>query len=733
MASRFDSTLPTRPLSPWAQRFRYNTGGRYPLIEDQEIHSGLAPELPKLHPIYYADSPSQENLTKTNLETDTLYLSEAFQSEYLKGFESWQAGPLMRYVWFSDRFGLLPGGHQKADYGPVDISENETPKYVAGGVMGERKEDAVLRVFNEERIQVDEDNWLDFLKKDRWYDYVKPEPLLYGSNWSVDNPKVWDVLKISVDLVDRMMKSLIADKHEMIETILYGLMADWEDVSNDPKPFPRANVLLTRQLHRAICVAAQKPCALDYVDTLTSAEWTTRLETLMKGQVFTFIERFDESNSTWGVTIHNLRGLIALDVNPLKSLMSNEITIAERCLLHLNLTATYVDFDGLNELGYAAEQRIFGGQFYIGRESLTSPPLLGSLFDFLVNWPEPMAEGEFKITTHPQFQHGVWIHTARVPALHASRLLSSAFWDDATILRKSDNGFHFNEVFNNQTIYCGSNYWQTFNPTVIADPLPAQLHPGEGEMVAAWNERQAEWLALRGSWYFEDIETWRSTAWARVKQRQSIILFRSGFARKDEIECGRIALNFIMQIRWDRGQQHYLSRLPPQSADDVAWIYHAIGLLMAAAMPLRPATVKNLERFADRPLNFIPSIEAKAKNLQPKSITVPGRLKKAIDVGPSELFNPLTRDDEGYIEDFNHEDFLNLVDNIIHHLATSNVAVPSPWLREITRTAEDLRRQRRDVRRGTRSPDTWATWNFIVPAYNNLESRFVDGRWTVQF
>lgn len=198
----------TRPLSPWAKRFNYNTGGRHPLLDDGEEHSGLAPQLPVLHPKYYADVPPYNTSHPTKLQLDHLFLTESFQRSYLKGLESWEVGPLMRHVWFTDKIGVMSGGHRECDYGPVD------PTSATSSAAGSTKEDATLQIFHTNRIQVNENKWYKFLQKNRWYDLVQPEPILGGGNWSVDNPKVWEVLSISLELVDRMLKALVEDKNE---------------------------------------------------------------------------------------------------------------------------------------------------------------------------------------------------------------------------------------------------------------------------------------------------------------------------------------------------------------------------------------------------------------------------------------------------------------------------------------------------------------------------------------
>ncbi|KAI1292733.1 hypothetical protein F5Y03DRAFT_400285 [Xylaria venustula] len=708
-------TLPSRPLSPWAQRFKYNIGSRWSLIEDDEIHSGLAPELPRLHPKYYADDPdSQEKIVEpTTLQQDTLFLSETFQRTYLKGLETWQVGPLMRYVWFSDDTGLLSGGHLAADY-----------ESVQGGAAVGSEVDAALIIFNRERIQVDESKWFTFLRKDRWFDLVKPEPILGGSNWSVDNPKVWDVLSISLELLDRMLKAMIADKHVMMETILFGLLADWDQASNTPEPFEGAHVLLSRLWFKSTCISSNEPCALDFIDQHCSQDdWTARLEMLMTTQEFSFIDRFDQDDTTWGVTVHNLNAFIVADVAPLKNLISGDITLSERCMLHFIVATTIlhemfhalqkyrkldntwpenfpsinwlkdpilseplVDFDATNEMGFAAEQRIFGGQLMLG-----------------------------------------------LTALYASRLLSTEFWETPHIPNKSDNHFHFTSLFEQETVYAANRFWQTYNPATLTHQMPPSMLPGDVETIQAWHDRYLAWFMLREDWYNRDVLIWTDTPWASFKHRQSILSFGRAFARKDEVECATLAVNFTKSIAWEMGKNYYVSKMPPNVRDHGPWIFHVMGLLMAAAIPIRNIGISNAREFPAHIASWVPSVAARtARNPLKKKLTFAARPVDERQVEVSEFWDPMNREDDDIL-DFRHEDYLDLADAVIKHLADSGVEVPAPWLREITRTVEDLREQRTDPTRCTQDPGSWAaSWDFVIPAYNNTTSKFINGSWAVQ-
>ncbi|RYC59208.1 hypothetical protein CHU98_g6997 [Xylaria longipes] len=422
-----------RPLSPWAQRFGHGLSGRDAFLDDTVHHSGFAPEQPRLHPVHYADGPPPADSARTTLQLDHLFASEAFQIRYLRGCYSWMAGPLMRYVRFSNKTGLISGGHRAADYGPASASDAANaanlvslinppdsagtvdstdpvdpgdPMDITADVVTERQEDIALRLFHSERIQVDESKWYPFLKKDRWLDWDQPQPLLDGGNWSVDNPKVWEILSISIELLDRVLKALVADKHVMLETVMYGLNVAWEGAVLSPPPFRGATLLLSVPYVKRLCETTQKPCPLDFVTQFTPEDYATRLEHLLRQQTWTFIEKYNNSEGIWGITTGGLGELIMIEAGPIRRLLADDVTIAERCMLHFVLMVTMLhemfhalfqsrkvdqtwsqdlqpinlvkrlevkepllDDDAATEMGYAAEQRIFGGQFYIGSMS----------------------------------------------------------------------------------------------------------------------------------------------------------------------------------------------------------------------------------------------------------------------------------------------------------------------------------------------------------------------------
>ncbi|KAI1751874.1 hypothetical protein F4782DRAFT_531114 [Xylaria castorea] len=745
-----------RPLSPWAQRFRHGLEGREAFLDDIVHHSGFAPELPRLHPKHYADKPPPADSARTTSQLDHLFASEAFQIEYLRGSYSWMVGPIMRHVRFSQKTGLISGGHQAADYGPVDPSNAAT----------ERREDVALRTYHSERIQVDESKWFSFLKKDRWLDWDEPQPLLDGGNWSVDNPKVWEILSISIELLDRVLKALVADKHIMLETVMYGMNIDWKDAFATPPPFKGANFLLSLPYVKRLSEAEQMPCPIDFVAQFTPEEFTTRLEYLLSEQTWSFIENYTNSQGVWGITIGGLGNLIVIDVGPIRRLMTDDITIAERCMLHfmimttmlhelfhalfqcrkvdqswpadlqpINLVRHYesheplVDDDAATELGYAAEQRIFGGRLDLGPRHCDDLPF----GVFLMGWPTPFegSIGQNTLGNHPTFQAGRKMYITRVPALFTSKLLSAEFWDDATIPQKSANYFHSNRIFASDTAYPGPNSKLEYNVVRLHSDMGIALEAGEREMVDAWRERIRDWNQRRAGWFKQARREWRRTPWSDLQSRQLILKFGISFVRRDRVDCRYIAQQLLERIAQSEDKNIYLENLPPLKQNN-SWVFHAIGLLMLAALPIMNHKIRSRHTLSAT-YRFISSRET-AEALKREREICRGRLNDERQIPPSVLYDPLGR--PGQVVDADHfyqEDCLDVLGRLVGHLASNDVAVSHPWLREIMNIAEDLRRQRRDVSVGARHKRSWAAaWRFRVPAYDNSVSRFQHGRWTVQ-
>jgi hypothetical protein len=127
---------------------------------------------------------------------DRLFYCEQLQTQRLYGPKIWEVASLNRWIWFSSQIGLVSGGHLRRDAESADVFR---------------------QLFEDSIIHVDGTQWFPFWRKERWYDLSSDpaltQPSTRGGTWSVDEPKVWDALKICLELADRILKALIKDRH----------------------------------------------------------------------------------------------------------------------------------------------------------------------------------------------------------------------------------------------------------------------------------------------------------------------------------------------------------------------------------------------------------------------------------------------------------------------------------------------------------------------------------------
>jgi hypothetical protein len=148
----------------------------------------------------------------------------------------------------------------------------------------------------------------------------------------------------------------------------------------------------------------------------------------------------------------------------------------------------------------------------------------------VLNWPEPWChppKPHLKNYADPAFQDDATVFASRITSVYASMIISASFWDDQTIARKSDNYFHFHNLFASQTRYGEANREGTptkNNPTRLVSAPPARLHPGEQETITEWREKQDLWRKQRAGWYRGDRRRWRDSP-VRFHNIKSLILF----------------------------------------------------------------------------------------------------------------------------------------------------------------------------------------------------------------
>ncbi|KAI0442935.1 hypothetical protein F4803DRAFT_517354 [Xylaria telfairii] len=736
-----------RPLSPWAERYGH-TQDLFLHHRDDFLHSTMAPEYPRLDPRYYADNPSDDEYFRGfvwGFEEDRLFCSEYWQNILLK-IHTWQVGPLNRYVSFGPRFPKVLGGHSRVG-GADDPSSVIDPVRRLSGVTYATNDEALMAVFQSERIKVDESKWFRFFRRSRWWDPEHRDESALGLQWSVDDPKVWEQLRIVLELANRMLSALIDDEHDWLRTLLFGRMDLWANVHDDP-PEPDSRVLLSQAEDRLACAALNTQSFFDLHPELP--DWRFKLETLLSEAKWTFKD--DPGSGVMGTTDPELGGLIAIDVTFFRLLCTDKITLSERCLITIIVTTTvlhelmhhihfkrlvddtpdmnnfltdnkkswlepFVDYDGDAEIGAAFEKAVFGGV-------IEDWPSFGLPVTVLYKtWPGARGGPRLNLK-HPAFSPTHQIKTWRVPSTWASTLLSSSFWDDATVPRKSDNRFHCTPLFVSFTAN------EDFAPRpwgrVKVDRNILDTSTLEKELIKEWDERTALWGTFRRHWHRQGRQRWLTTPVSDTALRAALHNFSRDFSKSDAVYCARQAQILAKALAWDKGRDEFFARVPP--ADSISWVWSAIGLLMLAACPMQKSYLRRDPTESVRLTggNVTPSVFAQgvdSENQVIKKRLIMNRTKK-IMLPPLLLQNHF-RGDPGPVASV-QIDYLNMASELVEYFMRIECTLCGPWLFEILRCGKVLLEERRQLRAQypTDHHTKWARkWDFRVPEYESLNMR----------
>ncbi|KAI0867286.1 hypothetical protein GGS24DRAFT_516283 [Hypoxylon argillaceum] len=719
------------PFSPWGKRF--DTSMDNPPREgpyftwDNLRHSAYAPEVPRINdPMYYLDLPNenQPQAIPSNEELDKLFRTESIQKAMYSGMVTWEAITLNRWVQFSPQIGLMSGGHLQSDAG-------ESAK-------------ASMAIFDTYRIQVDEERWFPFFRKARWLDWTETSPpsKTSGIVWSVDDPKLWNELRICIELVDRIFKALIEDKNSA---------EYWQDVvppEGGEEPYPDALVLLSYEMEKLIAKTTGKPLANEDIATLSKSQWRARLTETLAAHLWTFVDDgINSEGREWSPRSRPFTSMCQLNVCRLRVLLDPQLTLAERCrelfmvaqtmfheLMHAimfgrehdhlarravrnrDYTRDYeplIDCQGVSELGICMEQNILGGGFQMSQiMGLAITSMSRKVPNALLKTRDLHAPGSWG-------DDGAMIETGYAQSTWISRLLSEAFWKDESVPHKSANFFHRPFIFVNESFYDEKYAVEWTSPIVRAPNPVSNSYDTDMSDVRTWNERHQLWDSFSAGWDRNEYVQWRMSPWAFTRCRTTITKFERAFAEKDEIGCGIAANEMVMLVDWT-DQTAFSQALPQDEYDSrVSWIFHAIGLLMMASIPIRK---KGLRRDKSKPewtFTGNPS-----KDLVAAGLTVPVRLamfesQKEESVGKSEFFNQA--DDRGQTESgFSQIDYLQLAERVTTGVSKYALVYFS-WVEAIARAGTNIRRDRQDILTAyPQSHEThWASeWFFEEPGYD---------------
>ncbi|KAI1364898.1 hypothetical protein F5Y08DRAFT_339246 [Xylaria arbuscula] len=804
---------PPKPLSPWAQRFGIDDAGHDPVFtRASQRKSGLAPERyafrafrrrpptwlgelcleddqvnyadnlslasPSIHPKYYGDpfQVEHQGIFLTSEDIDRFYCADWNFKNHFRQIAPWQLGPVNLSLCFSQQC-FVPGGHIRS----------------LAQVVGPEAQRTIL---DTEALQVNEDNWYLFLKKDRWWgSSASPGDPLTVQQWSVDDSAVWSVLRLSIELADRILTALVTEKHPFLETLLFGKITYWnnpeyQEAAPIPEPQPQAKVLLSREFIKQRWQAANgnAPFAYDVLDTYDEFAWEERLEELASHQQWALLPPDDDQAGNQGTTDASMDGIIVLNTARLKTCLSTEPTFAERCSLIVTMADTivhefahglvyqrisrdtnplftdllpyspdwmqfpemnsepFVDYGFQSEMGYALEAAIFGGAIRTIAMRGEHVSMVGL---YKRSWPFAGYQGVGSLgnvaKSHPACQDGMEDTMTLLSSLWTSGMLSEEFWSNGAIPRKSDGFFQSIDCFRSEHPYVAAthSYMSRPEPTLMdREQLKGlndqgQLRDGLMDMITEWELRESLFNQARVGWYFQKHFDWLNSPWSAVEARKKLCSFNEEI-RKPALDrqlssCANNAEWLVSTITWGSDQDLYIDAL--QKGDKI-WPWHAIGLLMMAAIPLRQFEQTNLSEMKSEDITLYPSADNAAQATSTKVFTrYKGKDKDSWPrIPPSKFFDPFDRNGQEIpFGSYNHFDYLDHVKKVIRFFNECQMAVSKPWVNEILRIEARIRAQREQMQDFGMSSEIMAqtyaadAWALKIPVYDETE-HFWDDR-----
>ncbi|KAI0518054.1 hypothetical protein F5B22DRAFT_654381 [Xylaria bambusicola] len=654
------------PSSPWATRFPI---ANCTFTWENKNHSVLAPRHPTVaDPKYYNQNPvfSRADLPQTPQDEDRIFSTEYMQKARLLGLQTWKAAALNHYACFSPNT-IVSSGHQQVDRTAAPLASYVSVSLSAPAPVGDEEprvqtvEEVNFAAYIRDRIEVNENGWLPFLRKHRWFDWNQAHSTGIKI-WSVDDPPLWEHLRVCLELVNRILQALIEDKH-------HG--AYWSDFIDifGPPPAPNDSVLLSYQTEQIISRKRGVPCEWDHVNTYTSAAWEERLIKLTKRVVWGFrgpdgpeasthtcvmVDNKLPSSYNAAISIHRpgtLGELCMAQVDTALTMMHEIMHVIGivrykdddyigNCLTRQRSGAAaqepFLDGEGIAELGHCMDQAFFGGTKALAPLTKTEivPPMIFAMKEF------PFRSYKGRSAPRSAFLRPDATNTFHhVPLTWVSKMLSEHFWQDPTYPRKSDNYFHRNFL-------CSSITSNSARVTNDAQPQNLQglpySYPDDALVMANWNERHRLWNHFRRGWYDRGKKLWDMSPWNDIVSRLRCEEFALAYQKQDIKECTRLANQLVNRVRW-QNQAVYLRDTPSYTNKSPNWAWHAVGLLMMASLPIQTTTLPEAS-----------ASQGHFKELTVISLNDPK--KPATGIEPDKFYDPIRAN--GQKIDFTQFDFI---------------------------------------------------------------------------
>ncbi|KAI1332860.1 hypothetical protein F5Y16DRAFT_418791 [Xylariaceae sp. FL0255] len=681
------------PSSPWATRFPIESWQRTYVDSSNINHSILAPVAPRVDdPKYYlahgsgtTGAGSQSQALVSDAEFDRMCWHEITQRSFLGGLRTGEAASLSSHVWFSPNPGFCPGGHRPADRG---------------------MEQTLLSYFGNWGLRVDETQWLPFLQKYRWYDWTETSPFgLSGPprHWSVEEPRIWNVLKISIELAHRVLESLIQEKHESATS------RQWRKRLIDLLDILKWGMSRTYESHSALAVTRTgQHCVI----LLSTEVLHSRLsEDLLPAENF--------RNIVYQATtiLHELSHAL---------MFARERNDAMYKGNRWDKTRRYRDepfvvTPSVDEMGQFFEVSLFGG-IMDRKPTHQFAPITHGLLEVPHNGQTGGRAPNNPFTTEDDI-----VTLRHVPLTWITRLISEYFWTDpkrATV-RKSHNLFHRNS-FAAVTALPGGRLGQWSPPRLIGTGDFA----GDQPVLASWELFRRSEDNFRFGWFEQRRAAWAASPWSKDNLRRLCADYLDCFSRRDEIYCGRRAVSLAKCVRWTEAPSTYQEDLPTEAnqAVGVNYTWHLVGLLMMASAPIRTRRSYRNTPIKQEDQHFAPSraaiLSGRTEQLEIPISYVNGAGE--VSIGRSILYthdfatNRVTSAQSRSIDPIHYIDW---VDQVLLQIKEAGTAIHVAFFNAIADASQKLRRDREEIRKAypnRHDVGQWASdWVFHIPDYDS--------------
>ncbi|KAL2267211.1 hypothetical protein VTJ83DRAFT_4488 [Remersonia thermophila] len=529
---------------------------------------------------------------------------------------------------------LANGGLPTWEFAPLaEFLANDWPG-------GHRANDRVVTLEEEKAslVRVDEDKWHPVWKRQKWYDFAvkivdgehipKPVPGVGPEDvWSVDNRRLWEELRVCIELADRKLRLLA--EHNFLYNIVHSVIEEWADAELTDQAADNPDYDLVSPSGKPYRLPAKpKACSAEATLNIIADQVAPRLvwsffdddyfqdqTYIAESELFGFTRPVWHNGEGPGHTPDAITFLIThLHVAPLRVLLRDDSTAAERCHARFSFASTMVHelmhsiwiwrggFEDnkepiygegwLAELGHAGISEFFGGHDLAEVPKLAGYDKPGYKYGLsATQWPSPPSGTIERIKGKAINYLGASWENMAIPSAWFSALQMEDFWAK-TVNKYGLEAVKAPRFFRSEVGWWGF-YLDAGHADLVLDSetvIRAQVLPQIWKSLDAIQARREEWKRLR-PWTDREYKLWSESPYANVIGRRLVDDFSKWadpswryeeyWALIAEHKAADIADNLA---RWtfDNVKRDEDEPVPPQNR-----IFGVFAFMMLATLPRR--------------------------------------------------------------------------------------------------------------------------------------------------